>query len=94
MFGAVMTPGNVMVATTSNRGFTPEEIADRMVAKIIAVADTAPPPIKDQALAFKERLIPLCAFYLREAARSDRTTVSNKLRDAGFPDAADIIARI
>jgi hypothetical protein len=34
------------------------------------------------------------AFYMREAIRSDRTTVYNALNDAGHPELADAIRRL
>jgi hypothetical protein len=94
MFGAELKPGNVRVLTTSGRGFTPEEVAVRLVERIIAVAETAPEPIRAQALAFRDQMIPVCAFYMREAIKSDRTTLFNMLRDAGHPDAAEAIRRL
>lgn len=94
MFNAKIIPGDVFVSTTNNRGWTPEELAERLVDRIVGVADTAPEPIRAQAHAFRQRLIPLCVSYLRQAAQSDRTTLTNQLRDAGFPDAAEAIRRL
>ena len=45
---------DVKILTTSNRGFTPEEIAERALAKIMHVGENAPPAIRDQALAFHD----------------------------------------
>jgi hypothetical protein len=94
MLTAEALPGNVIVSATQGRGWTPEELAERLVDRIVGVADTAPEPIRAQAHAFKDRLRPLCVFYLRQAAQSDRTTLYNQLRDAGFPDAAEAIRRL
>ena len=44
--------GDVMVMTTEGRGFTPEEIAERALDKIIHVGSNAHPAIRDQAEAF------------------------------------------
>ena len=41
--------GNVLVRTTSNRGFTPEEIAERALDKIVYVGSQSHPAIRDQA---------------------------------------------
>ena len=84
----------VNVTTTQNRGFTPEEVAERCVEKIIGVSDTAHPGIRDQANAFKHHIQRLVAFYMREAIRSDRTTVYNALKDAGHQDLAEAIRRL
>jgi len=88
------TSSIVNVVTTQNRGFTPEEVAERCVEKIISVSDTAHPGIRDQANAFKEHIQSLVAFYMREAIRSDRTTVCNALKDAGHPELAEAIRRL
>ena len=84
----------VSVQTTQNRGFTPDEVAERCVDKLISVADTAHPAIRDQARAFKAQMEKVVAFYMREAIRSDRTTVYNALIDAGHPELADAIRRL
>ena len=84
----------VDVKTTHNRGFTPEEIAQRCADKIVAVGDSAPPAIRDQALAYKRNITKIIEFYLREAAKSDRTTVYNAINDAGHPELAELIRRM
>jgi len=84
----------VDVRTTENRGFTPDEVAERCADKIISISETADPVIRDQARAFKKHLEKVVAFYMREAIRSDRTTVYNALCDAGHKDLAELIRRI
>lgn len=84
----------VSVQTTDGRGFTPEEVAERCVSKIISVSDTSHPAIRDQATAFKSHIERVVAFYMREAIRSDRTTVYNAIKDAGHPDLAEAIRRL
>tara|TARA_Y100000004_G_scaffold194171_2_gene258193 strand:+ start:2572 stop:2856 length:285 start_codon:yes stop_codon:yes gene_type:complete len=84
----------VTVSTTENRGFTPEEVAQRCVAKIISVSDSAHPGIREQAKAFQEQIEGVVAFYMREAIRSDRTTVSNLLKETGYSELADAIRRL
>jgi hypothetical protein len=84
----------VQVHTTTNRGFTPEEVAARCADRLMSVADTAPLAIREQALAFKNHIERVVAIYMREAIASDRTTVYNALKDAGRPDLADLIRRL
>jgi hypothetical protein len=86
--------GDVQAFTTSGRGMNCEEIADLALRKIIHIADTAPPELRDQAHQFKERIRPVLIRYLHQAIKSDRTTLHNQLRAAGFPDVADIVLRI
>ena len=82
------------VKTTDNRGFTPDELAEQCVNKIISVSDTAHPGIRDQARAFSKHVETLVAYYMRQAIRSDRTSVYNDLNDDGHPDLADLIRRL
>lgn len=84
----------VTVHTTQNRGFTPEEVAVRCADRIVAVAENAPPAIRDQAVAYKKAVEIVIAQYMREAIRSDRTTVYNALVDAGHPKLAEAIRRL
>jgi hypothetical protein len=84
----------VDVHTTSGRGFTPEEIAERCANKIINISDDANPAIKAQAHAFRGQLIKTIEFYMRQAIKSDRTTVYNALTDAGQPELAKLIRRL
>lgn len=94
MFPSLSSVGAVEVLTTNNRGWTPEEVAERFVDRLVSVADSAPAPIRDQALAFKQATYRLAVHHMNEVVRSDRTTLVNKLRDAGQHDAADLIQRI
>ena len=84
----------VEVQTTNNRGFTPEEIAERCVGHIISISETAHPTIREQALEYKENLTKLLAHYMKEAVQSDRTTVYNAIMDAGHPKLAELIRRL
>ena len=84
----------VSVHTTEKRGFTPEEVAKRCVDKVVEVGDNAPPAIRDQARAFKDHLEKLITFYMKEAIKSDRTTVYNAINDAGQPKLAELIRRM
>tara|TARA_B100002019_G_scaffold233984_1_gene208090 strand:+ start:14173 stop:14463 length:291 start_codon:yes stop_codon:yes gene_type:complete len=86
--------GVVDVMTTDHRGFTPEEVAERCLDKIVSVSDSAAPEIREQARAFKDGLRAVLVYYMREAIRSDRTSVYNALVDAGQKDLADMIRRL
>ena len=85
----------VNVETTHNRGFTPEEVAERCAEKIVSVSDSVEDPmVKAQAEAFKSHITNLIAFYMKEAIKSDRTTVYNASKDAGQPKLAELIRRL
>jgi hypothetical protein len=61
--------------------------------KIVRISDSAPPVIKNQALAFKKELRFVLVHYMQEAIKSDRTTVYNALLQAGQKDLAEAIRR-
>ena len=87
----VLLTGNVLVQTTSGRGFTPEEIAERALDKIIYVGSNSHPAIKEQAEAFRENIRKVLVQYLKEAVQSDRTTIANRLREAGHPELINLL---
>jgi hypothetical protein len=87
-------PVNFKVFTTTNRGFTPEEVADKALEKFISISDTADEKIKVQALVYKEQIRTLLVFYMKEAIRSDRTTLSALLHKQGHSDIARIIEKL
>ena len=84
----------VEVNTTENRGFTPDELAEQCVQKIISVSDSTHPGVRDQARAFSRHIEKLVEYYMRQAIRSDRTTVCNAIKDAGHPQLAELIRRL
>jgi len=89
-----MSVGSVGVKTTNNRGFTPEEVAELCVDRLMLVSNDAPPAIKDQALAHKERMKAVIAVYMKQAIQSDRTTVYNAISDAGHKKLAEYIRKM
>jgi len=86
--------GSISVQTTSGRGATPEEVASRCVKKVISIADTADPAIRDQAQAFSNQVEAVIAHYMKEAIKSDRTTLYNILINSGQTELAEHIRRI
>jgi len=84
----------VGVRTTSKRGFTAEELAEQAAERIVSVSDSAHPALREQAHAFRGQVAKLVELYLKQAIRSDRTTVYNALNDAGHPELAELIRRL
>jgi len=81
----------VSVATTQNRGWTTEELAQRASDKIIFVGDQSHPTVQAQARAFKAQVEHVVAFYLREAVEQDRLTIANRLRQAGHSELVHLL---
>ena len=84
----------VEVQTTSNRGWTPEELADRALEKLLHVSKDADEQVKAQALVFKEQIRQVLVFYMKEAIKSDRTTVCAELEKQGQNELANIIRKL
>jgi DNA-binding phage protein len=85
---------SVQIQTTDNRGQTPEEVAERCVNKIIGVSDNAHPALREQAYAYRREMEKIIAIYMRQAIKSDRTTVYNAIKDSGNPKLAEYIRRM
>tara|TARA_Y100000114_G_scaffold49293_1_gene44979 strand:- start:2983 stop:3273 length:291 start_codon:yes stop_codon:yes gene_type:complete len=85
---------SVNIETTNNRGFTPEETAERCVNKLIGISNNAHPAIRDQAHAYRKEMEKIIAIYMRQAIKSDRTTVYNAIKDSGNPKLAEYIRRM
>lgn len=81
----------VTVATTDGRGHTPEELAQRMVDKIISVGNNSHPVVRDQAIAFQGAVKNIAVIYLKEAVNQHNATIANRLRKAGHPDLVHLL---
>lgn len=74
-FAADMEVGQVFVQTTSNRGYTPEEIAERAINRL-------------KRIETEEELKRVLTKYLQEAQDSERMNARRTLIENGFADAA------
>lgn len=83
--------GGVVVHTTENRGFTPEELTERALDKLIYVGQNSHPVIREQAEAFREQIRGVVLFYLKEAVSSHNVTISNRLIQAGHPELTKLL---
>ena len=94
MFEAHMNVPIVSVITTQNRGQTPEEVAARCVEKIVEVSQNAHPVLRDQAIAYRDAVQEVITVYMKEAIKSDRTTIYNAIKDTGHESLVEAIRRI
>ena len=76
----------IKVLTKDHGGFSPDQLADRALDKIIQVGDNSHPLVREQALAFREHIRAVLVFYMNEAVKFDRVTLAYKLREAGHPE--------
>tara|TARA_R110000824_G_scaffold28915_1_gene96726 strand:- start:1290 stop:1580 length:291 start_codon:yes stop_codon:yes gene_type:complete len=86
--------GDVVVKTTENRGLSPEELAERAVEQIVGISASVDPVVRQQAEAFKSRIYHVVLGIIKQAIKSDRTTLVNEFIQQGHPDVADILRRL
>ena len=83
--------GSVLVATTQDKGHDPEFWAKAAADRIVSVGGNCHPLIAQQAEGFKESVQATAVFYIKEAIKSDRTTLIAELEKQGHADMANII---
>ena len=83
--------GSVVVATTQNKGHDPEFWAKAASDRIVSVGGNCHPLIAQQAEAFKQSVETTVSFYIKDAIKSDRTTLIAELESQGHADMASII---
>lgn len=85
--------GAIRATTVSGRGFTPEELADAALDRIIYVGGDSHPAIRDQAQAFKEQIRGVLVQYGHQVIRSNNTTIANRLREAGHAELVRLLEK-
>ena len=83
--------GEIKATLVSGRGFTPEEVAEQALNKIISVGGNCHPVIRDQAEAFKDQIRGVLVHYMKQAVRSNHTTLANRFRAAGHPELVKLL---
>jgi hypothetical protein len=86
--------GFVTVVASNNGGLSDDQISEMATNKIIAVSETAPEPIRQQAQAFSDNVRNVVHYHIELARKEERATIAHKLREAGHPDLANTIRRI
>ena len=84
----------VDVETSDNRGHSPEFWAKRAADRIVQVADTAHPAIREQAQAYKAAIEVVVLEHINRAIKCDRSTVSYLVSEAGHPTLAEHLRRL
>jgi hypothetical protein len=85
--------GDIKAMGVSGRGFTPEELAENAVERIISISATADPVIRQQAEAFKNHIRAVLVSYGNQCIRSHHTTLTNRFRDAGHPELTQLLEK-
>ena len=86
--------GTVGVATTQNIGHDPDFWAERATKRIVSIGGNCHPLIAQQAEAFREAVLQQISYYIKEAIKSDRTTLIAELEKQGQQEMANILRRL
>ena len=84
----------MQAVTTNNKGLSVDYWADRLLVKIVHVADNSDSLIHQQAIEFKDAIRQIIAVYMGLAIKSDRTTLYNLFIQQGHSDMAEILRRL
>ena len=83
--------GEIKATSVSGRGFTPEEVAEQALVKIVSIGGNCHPVIREQAEAFKNEIRGVLVHYMKQAVRSNHTTLANRFRAAGHPELVKLL---
>ena len=86
--------GKVDVTTTQNMGNDPDFWAEQATKRIVSIGGNCHPIIAQQAEAFKEAVLKQISYYMKEAIKSDRTTLIAELENQGQQEMANILRRL
>jgi phosphoribosyl-dephospho-CoA transferase len=86
--------GKVEVHSTENKGHDPEFWATQATKKIVSISANAPDHIKQQALAFQNQVYTVILYSMKNAIKSQNTTLINLLIKQGHEDMARIIKEL
>ena len=86
--------GTVGVATTQNIGHDPDFWAEQATKRIVSIGGNCHPLIAQQAEAFREAVLQQISYYIKEAIKSDRTTLIAELEKQGQQEMANILRRL
>ena len=74
----------VNVMTSNEGGLDTEQITQLAMDKIMNVANSAPPAIKDQAQAFRGSLENTLKHYIELARREERATIAHRMATVSY----------
>tara|TARA_B100000424_G_C22634080_1_gene351140 strand:+ start:252 stop:542 length:291 start_codon:yes stop_codon:yes gene_type:complete len=86
--------GAVSVATTENMGHDPDFWAEQATKRIVSIGGNCHPIIAQQAKVFRDAVLEQISYYMKEAIKSDRTTLIAELEKQGQQEMANIIRRL
>ena len=89
-----VTVQSVNVMTSDEGGLSTEQLTELAMDKVINVADSAPPAIRDQAEAFRSSIENVLRYYIELARREERATIAYRMAKAGQKEMADLGRRI
>lgn len=89
-FGNILHP---IVKTSDFGGLSNEDLAEVCAQRILHVADSAPPAIREQAKFFQDHLRKILLDFLGRASSSERAKCIQICANGGFEQAAHLLRR-
>ena len=86
--------GTIGVATTDNRGHSPEFWAERCTLRICGISENAAPHIRQQAEAYRLAIYEQVLYHIKQAMNSHVVTLNGELTVQGHADMANILKEI
>ncbi len=79
-FTSSIKPGTINVVASSNGPLTPEQWAKLAADKIVYIGDQTEGPIRDQAIAYKQRIEKVVEYYIRQAVLSNEKHLLQRIK--------------
>ena len=86
--------GNVSVSTTNNRVLRQKKWRRDAQISYLTLQTVHRLPLGIRPIAYKKSMEAVIALYMKEAIKTDRTTVYNAIKDAGQPKLAEYIRKM
>jgi len=83
----------VFVETSDDGGLTAEQITRLCCQKLLYVSDSAPPEIRLQAEAFRDRIEAVVYHYIKDAMRAERDRCMQEALNSGVTNLAEMFRR-
>lgn len=83
--------GIIKASSISGRGFTPDELAEGALDKIIYIGKSADPAIRAQAEVYREQIRVVLVAAMHQAIRSNHTTLINRFLASGHPELVKLL---
>lgn len=79
-FTTDIKPGTINIVASNNGPLEPEQWAKLAADKIVYIGDQTDGPIRDQAIAYKQRIQKVVEYYIRQAVLSNEKHLLQRIK--------------